>query len=74
MSDWPIKCECFRCGKAFYPEKREIWAYQRYAYKVDRTGSEKRRFFCSWRCLRAYDREYVPPVPNRRRKKHAERV
>lgn len=74
MADYITRCVCYRCGKEFYPEKLDNWVYKRYAYKVERAGCEKRRYFCSWGCMRAYDREYIPPVPNRRRKKHAERV
>ena len=74
MMDFVEPCKCYRCGKEFYPEIKENWAYQRYAYKGERVGQETRRFFCSWGCMRAYDREYVPPVTNRGRKKSAERV
>lgn len=52
--DWPEPKQCHECGKDIYIYCR----LQDYAYKRPQ-GSETdydTKYFCSWHCLRAYDR------------------
>lgn len=57
-------CYCYQCGKAFRPEVKDKWVFQRNVRKADRekgAGNESKRYFCSWRCMRDYDnRRFVP--------------
>lgn len=77
MDDWKptechetyIECTCPECGKIFYPPVKEQWVYRRYIFKSNRTGAQDEHLFCSWGCMRKYDREFVPPASNRGRKK-----
>ena len=43
---------CFLCGKEFYTSFPDSWAY-----KTDASILGHRRLFCSWKCLRAYEKE-----------------
>ncbi len=49
-------CNCGECGKEFFVPVINEWVYKRKDYM----GSEKEetKFFCSWKCLRSFDREY----------------
>lgn len=40
---------CKQCGKSFERPGGGSWAYRRWVYTGD-------IFFCSWHCLRAYDK------------------
>ena len=40
-------CKCFQCG-----EKKTVSDLSQYVYK------RNNHFFCSWHCLRAYDKEH----------------
>jgi YHS domain-containing protein len=44
---------CTQCGKHFEGRSE-------YAYKVqDKHITDKYYYFCSWKCLRAYEREHI---------------
>lgn len=47
---WLDGKDCYRCGRHFDVLRPELWAY---------TGQAdgKRQWFCSWKCLRAWQRE-----------------
>lgn len=47
---WMDGKDCFRCGRHFDVLRPELWAY------TDQADG-KRQWFCSWRCLRAWQRE-----------------
>ena len=47
--------QCYRCGKAVNIPNLEDWVYARGTQHA-RIGYE-RLYFCSWRCMRAYDKE-----------------
>ena len=64
-----IPCTCPVCGKVFYPAVKEQWVFRRYIMYGHRTGTQSEHLFCSWGCMRKYDREFVPPVSHRGRKK-----
>lgn len=66
---WVPTCKCYQCGKEFQIEDRNTWVYRRYAPKATRNGGGQNRYFCSWGCMRQYDREFVKPIPKRNRKK-----
>ena len=55
---WMDGKDCYRCGRHFDVLRPELWAY---------TGQAdgKRQWFCSWKCLRAWQRENgdVDPKP-----------
>ena len=55
--DWIVPYKCKVCGKDFYiPNKRE-WAYKRGYGGHGKGCTGKEKFFCSWSCLRVYDKK-----------------
>lgn len=67
--DTYIPCNCAECGKVFVPPVKTQWAYKRGSKSHRRDGGAYVIYFCSWGCMRKYDRESVPPVSRRGRKK-----
>jgi len=47
---WRKPCSCKVCGKIFYPENREKWAYKMYYH------GDHAKYFCSWGHLRQYEK------------------
>ena len=49
---------CPVCGKQFFVSELGGWAYKRYLYKAvkDPGNTNDKAWFCSWSCLREYDR------------------
>lgn len=47
--------DCPICGKPFFVCDIERWAYKRSVYMGD---GGKRVHFCSWHCVREFDKEY----------------
>ena len=45
----PVCKRCLVCGKKYFVEILELWAYKR-------STAAGTKYFCSWRCLREYDR------------------
>jgi len=56
--DWPVPLKCYQCGCDIYMSvsKRE-WAFKRDFCMHDSRNRLREKFFCSWKCMRAYDRE-----------------
>lgn len=50
---------CPQCGKRFYVAELGDWAYKRYLQGTAESnyGKNQKVWFCSWHCIRAYDRE-----------------
>lgn len=46
--------ECGQCGKKFAPRTLEDYTYK---MMVDKN----RMFFCSWKCMRAYEKKHKQP-------------
>lgn len=69
VRDTYIPCTCFQCKKVFIPPVKTLWAYKRGSKSHRRDGGAYVIYFCSWGCMRKYDRESVPPVSRRGRKK-----
>lgn len=46
--------ECGQCGKKFAPRTLED-----YAYKI--MNKNDRLIFCSWKCMRAYEKKHKQP-------------
>lgn len=65
-------CGCYECGKIFYPPVREEWVFKRYVPRASRDSRDRTIYFCSWSCLRKYEREFVPPQSRQGRKKAAD--
>jgi len=62
--------ECPICGKEFVCPVFDDWVYQR----NPTTGTGKnaksiRLIFCSWSCLRAWDKEHEADLDRRRKKR-----
>lgn len=47
---------CAECGKHFFVPFRSDWVYKR-ARRVSVDAAEEQLYFCSWHCLRAYDKK-----------------
>lgn len=47
--------KCCECGKEFFIPVRADWAYKRLRKLSDAT--DEVRYFCSWHCLREYDKK-----------------
>lgn len=52
---------CYGCGKEFYVQWPLMWTYAR-------TEGPRRKYFCSWSCMRKYDKEKGEPKVGGRRK------
>ena len=50
-----VEENCSRCGKLFYIPDRENYAYKKYKPYYD--GVHSFKWYCSWRCMRAEERE-----------------
>lgn len=50
--DWPYERTCTRCGKQFCVTVCEEWSYYR------KCGQD-RLMFCSWGCMRKWDRDHA---------------
>lgn len=50
---------CPQCGKRFYVSELGAWAYKRYlpGTAASNYGKNQRVWFCSWHCVREFDRE-----------------
>lgn len=46
---------CPECGRKFFVNECESWAYRRYTSQKGLGGI---KYFCKWSCLVKYDREY----------------
>ena len=49
---------CPVCGKVFFVQEAEKWAYYRWGYTP--TRAKYKVHICSWHCLRQWDRENQP--------------
>lgn len=50
--------KCFVCGKKFYCDNLELWAYKR-CYRSRETGKMTmghNKVFCSYHCMREYQK------------------
>lgn len=66
--DWSVPCTCDQCGRIFYPAEKQTWVYKKNGL-IRGNKKESDRLFCSWKCLRAFEKTYIPPESNRGRKK-----
>ena len=64
-----IPCTCFTCGKVFVPPLKTMWAYKRTSKENFRLNGESRLYFCSYGCMRQYDKDHPRPAEMRGRKK-----
>ena len=69
VRDTYIPCTCFQCKKVFIPPVKTLWAYKRGNKSNRRQNGQYLVYFCSWNCMRAYDKTYIPPKGNRGKKK-----
>lgn len=74
VRDTYIPCTCHECGKVFVPPVREMWAYKKGSKVNWKLTGVYRLYFCSWKCLRAYERTHPEPPETRGRKKKKETV
>ena len=60
---------CPQCGKTFNVLYVDEWAYRRdVAVPTRKTPKPKRLIFCSWGCLRAFDKEREEEKKAKRKK------
>ena len=64
-----VPCTCHTCGKVCVPPLKTMWAYRREPLKAERKPGEYTVYFCSWGCLRKYDRAREKRPETRGRKK-----
>lgn len=55
---------CCVCGKRFYIPDRETYVYQKQRCYYD--GKHSIKWFCSWRCMRAEEKEHERKKEQRR--------
>ena len=67
--DTYIPCTCAECGKVFHPPVKEQWVYKKGSKINWRQTGEYVLYFCSWKCLRTYERTRPKPPETRGRKK-----
>ena len=55
----PALCEkiCPMCSKRFYPMAVDEWVYKRPKKYNSKTGAGGYMHFCSWSCLKKYDKQ-----------------
>ena len=64
---WPASHTCHQCGKAIYNCSPEDCAYK---MTIKRSSAHYGKvFFCSWKCLRACEKEIDEKYPLRTRRK-----
>jgi hypothetical protein len=62
-------CNCGYCGKEFFVPIVNEWVYRRKDFiALPKTGELK--FFCSWGCMRKFDKEYEEKLNEKRAKKY----
>lgn len=54
MSYRPVERECPICGRKFRTEMAKEWKYK----------SKKRKYFCSWGCMREDEKRRNNPIDN----------
>ena len=64
-----IPCTCHRCGKTFFPPLKNSWVYKRGSKSNRSESGTYLVFFCSWGCMRQYDRDNAHVYSRRGRKK-----
>lgn len=64
-----IPCTCHTCGKVFVPPLKTLWAYRRASKENLRLNGEGKLYFCSYGCMRKYDKNHPKPLETRGRKK-----
>ena len=52
--------KCYVCGKPFYCDNMELWAYKIGKVRKNKSGTHIKSF-CSWRCMREYERRQNEP-------------
>ena len=55
---------CPVCGKDKFVPDCETWVYQRWVKEGEKSA---RRYFCSWACMRKYDRQHDVDIQEMRR-------
>ena len=55
LTEWLEQRTCAICGKVFYPPDPGAWVFKR---ELERNHRHKVIYFCSWGCLRKYERGY----------------
>ena len=48
------ECECAQCGKTFIIPDRGTWLYRKYVYKAT---SQRKKYFCSYTCMKAFEKD-----------------
>lgn len=65
--DWTVPFHCTQCGKEIYATYKKNWAYKKTLYNVDhKKGKNRVYMFCSWHCMREYEKTHKEPRNCRR--------
>ena len=54
--NWTAPVKCFHCGKEFYRQSQNEWAYK--MNERIKKGEYRVRLFCSWKCMREFETEH----------------
>lgn len=52
--NYSVVCNCSICGKGIFIPVVNMWAYKRSDY----FNNGNIRYFCSWGCMRKYDKDH----------------
>ena len=67
--DWPVSMTCDLCGKPMYVPIKNEWAYKAPTpLRMRKPGMAEVQYFCSWSCLRKFQKK-VEQLPCDRGKK-----
>lgn len=55
---WTTPVKCYQCGKDIYMLSQSDWAYKRNISKSKKSPVDIVAFFCSWGCMRKFDKEF----------------
>lgn len=68
--DFLTERTCKQCGKTFGMPNPSMWTYKKYEY----SSYNRTVYFCSWSCIRAYEKGKKKPAVKTRPRKQKEKV
>lgn len=67
--DWTVPMYCDRCGRDIYVPEKKSWAYKKTPGSNQNITNYKTKYFCSWGCMREYEKQTGNYLKGRGRKK-----